>query len=388
MNPAPAERVPFKDRWPWFAVWVPLLLLFYVVANGGSYMAKIHEGGSLPNILCSNLLDALCGIWGLVFWPVMLSLAYATWRLCPLWGATWLTAQLSILLTLGVLLMMAWLSMPMLSGPVLLSFQGATWGFFWKAPANWQEAENQLVRIWKPHGKGTKSFLTDPNPSIRIRTLYKLMDRPGLITASEIAGLLEDPNPNVQQAAMGCLGQLGDRTYAPAIARLLEDPNPQTYQAAIVVLGQLGDRTYAPAIARFLEDPDAQTRLVAAMALLTFKDPSYVPAFASLLDEKDPHIRLRAIATLIRLGDRSCAPAVAGHLSDPNLQVRLYAISFLSGTGDPVHVPAIARLLEDPDPRIQEGAAEALQKLLKKDWPAPRAAKIQAAQAWWAGRRD
>jgi len=390
----PAERIPLRVRWPWFALWVPLVLLLYVLINGGGYILEIDPG--LP--IVRRALQMVHGGYGLLFWPILTAFAYASWRLVPRWKPSWLTAQVVILQILLILFAMLYPSALRFSGSTLLRFyyRPEQTLVVLQAPNNWDEVRCQMIRLWKPHLPGLDRqnlLMKDPDPRIRrqgiVPALWQLGDGGDPLQASKVAPFLEDPDPEVRSTAAAMLIKLGAQaSYVPELTRLLHDPDMNTRYDVAMCLGKIGDSPFVPAITGLLKDPNVQVRLFAVSALGKSGSHSCVPAIARLLEDLDPQVQATSALALGKLGARSCVPAIEKLFMDAsamNAETRGILAVALGYLGDRSFAGEIAKLLETSDDYY---AASALESLSGESWPKVFPDRIKIARAWWAAHKN
>ena len=121
-NPAMADSMeptlPWRARLPWFAVWVPTVLLLYTLVNGAGHILVAYlvlmclpsqEGGLVLEVAAYP-----CGPLGFLIFPVLVIFASVSWKLCSQWspGIRRMAGWLGIWLFLSFLLIQAILLCP------------------------------------------------------------------------------------------------------------------------------------------------------------------------------------------------------------------------------------------------------------------------------------
>lgn len=295
-------KIPLKARLPWFAVWVPLALLLYLLVNGAGHAALYYRCLGLGEDALAPLSPVAPFLWGPLWYlpyPCLIVLAFVSWKLIPQWSATarWTAGMAGFLLLCLLLLAQVWLVQKPFGWP--------------PAAGNLAKQGRMLAWLWRPH-----------------------MSRLWLdLSARDIAECLGDPDPCVRRNAADSLGQLGAKEFTPQIAELLKDPDPGVRAIAAHALGELGAKEFTPRIAALMKDPVPIVRAIAVRVLGQLDVKEFVPQIAALLKDPVPITRGYAAEALGRLGAKECAPQIATLLEDPDPLVRECAASALGKLG-------------------------------------------------------
>ncbi len=104
METSKPAAVPWRARMPWFQIWLPALLLFYVVFNGARHMEAAYRlmNTGIPSSYNTWVLQTASMLHGWLWFSAafsLLVLAHASWRLSPQWsaGVRWLSRMLCVL---------------------------------------------------------------------------------------------------------------------------------------------------------------------------------------------------------------------------------------------------------------------------------------------------
>ena len=141
------EKIPLKARLSWFQVWVPLVLLLYILINGAGHMAAWGLRGPLflhatMGPLARLRVPLLWDPWALPVYLSLALLAVFTWKLAPQFsrGIRWTANLLGLFLFCLCLLAQGWLIQVPCSGYRAAFLVG-----------NWPMQKRILAWIWKPH---------------------------------------------------------------------------------------------------------------------------------------------------------------------------------------------------------------------------------------------
>ncbi len=326
-------KIPLKARLPWFQIWVPIILLLYLLINGAGHVEMLAQWEPLTSTMPSTMerlrVPLLWSTWAFLIYPCLLILAYASWRLAPQFGSggRWASGLVGLFLFCLFLLLQGWMIGAHIPNPT--------------ASSTWARQRRILLWLWKPH-----------------------LGRPGLKpTDRDVAALLKDKDSELRRLATKELGYRGAEEFASGIAKLLEDPDGEVRYEAVHTLGKCGAKEFSPDIARFLGDPNPAMRGVTASALGKLGAKEYAPDMIKLLADPDEHVRILAACGLSFLRAREFFPEIAKLLEDPQWNVRVAAISILDELDAKEFSPDIAKLLKDSEQSVRRAAAITLKKL-------------------------
>gem|GEM_PF-2300620 len=423
----PAGRIPLRARAPWFAIWVPVVLLLYTLVNGAGHMWVAYE------VLCiepSQAFDFLlrlasfpCGPWGFLIFPVLAVFATVSWKLCPQWSPSirWASAMLGALLSAFFLLTQATLlfpdqwqvGIPCPKKTVLRICAVQLWKPHLCRPVLERLRMCSRGPAWKAHASEFASMLRDQDGVVRVQAAQALGDLGAKEYAPDLIALLKGPDSRMRSTAASTLADLGGTEYVQDIETLLKDPVPDVRKEASTALGHLkfkadlraklkdpdpeerawaasaiGNNTtvtkeLAPDLAALLQDPDARMRRNAAAALGSLRAKEYAPNIAALLKDQDTGVRRSAAGALGWLGAKEYLPQIVHMLQTPDAQARIGASRALSDFGATEFIPEIAALLQDPDIEVRAAAARAIGQLTGLNGSYYDEGGIFTAQAWW-----
>ncbi|GEM_PF-6447346 len=134
--------IPWKARWPWFQVWMPLALLLYALLNGVGHMVTMYwvfDIGTDALLPLEWIFAFLCSSDALLTAPCLFILAVVSWKTCPDWSAAvrWASGMLGFFLLFLLLVVQGYL----LQSP-----------FGWPPKAmDWPKQKSMLIWIWMFH---------------------------------------------------------------------------------------------------------------------------------------------------------------------------------------------------------------------------------------------
>ncbi len=167
-----------------------------------------------------------------------------------------------------------------------------------------------------------RSFLADPEPSVRATALGALA-RAGSLVGADLVAALGDPSPAVRaRAAELAAGMPGN--VEPRLAAVLEDPDGAVVEAAAWASGerQPPESAVVAALAAVTtghDDPICREAAVAALGAIG--DPSGLPAILAATADR-PAVRRRAVLALAPFRGAEVEAALERALTDRDWQVR------------------------------------------------------------------
>jgi HEAT repeat protein len=167
-----------------------------------------------------------------------------------------------------------------------------------------------------------RSFLADPEPSVRATALGALA-RAGSLTSDDLVAALGDPSAIVRARAAE-LGAALPGDAAPALAPILGDADPSVVEAAAWASGER--RPPEPCVVAALaavatghDDPTCREAAVAALGAIG--DPTGLPAVLAATGDR-PAVRRRAVLALAPFDGPEVEAALERALTDRDWQVR------------------------------------------------------------------
>jgi HEAT repeat protein len=182
--------------------------------------------------------------------------------------------------------------------------------------------------------------LRAPSPSIRLSTLWELMERAvrDAELAQAVIRCLDDREPAVGAAACRTLGAMGGAAAGavPALIRALSSADDDTRAGAAFALGVLGEQVDAviPELAMLLEDENRTVVYEAAQALWRFKSraeassPRLLAAFNNALIQADHQLIEMLAATLLVISP-DATRLVREHFAQNDPELRQLAMGAL-----------------------------------------------------------
>jgi HEAT repeat protein len=167
-----------------------------------------------------------------------------------------------------------------------------------------------------------RSFLADPEPSVRATALGALA-RAGSLAGADLVAALEDQSPVVRaRAAELAAGMPGN--VDPALAAVLDDPEAAVVEAAAWASGERqppesGITAALAAVTTSHDEPICREAAVAALGAIG--DPAGLPAVLAATTDR-PAVRRRAVLALAPFHGPEVDAALERALTDRDWQVR------------------------------------------------------------------
>jgi MFS family permease len=156
-----------------------------------------------------------------------------------------------------------------------------------------------------------------PDPTRRLRIVWKLADLRDPMAISGLIHALKDPAHSVRSAAADALGRIGTGEAAATLARALTDPDSDIRSPAARALGKIGNTESLKALLGSLRSQDPETLGEIVESLGSIGDSAAILPLICLLDEcRSPVLHRRIAAALAKLGDTESAGEVSALLQD------------------------------------------------------------------------
>jgi HEAT repeat protein len=167
-----------------------------------------------------------------------------------------------------------------------------------------------------------RSFLADPEPSVRATALGALA-RAGSLTTDDLVAALTDTSANVRARAAELVADLPGAAD-PALAPVLGDADASVVEAAAWASGERrppepGVVAALAAVATGHDDPTCREAAVAALGAIG--DPAGLPAVLAATSDR-PAVRRRAVLALAPFDGPEVDAALERALTDRDWQVR------------------------------------------------------------------
>ena len=194
-------------------------------------------------------------------------------------------------------------------------------------PNTLQTLSARLRTLLAPAPRFDPDLLSDPDPTVRWRTLRALARNPQTDLVPQVLQLLADPDPTIRYEAIRVLSAWdpGFEALQPAADLLASDPPPET---AIAIL-DLFSEAPLPAAHNLIRDrlkhENAGIRAAAARALGAHDDPDDVAHLSDLTSDPIPEVRRAACLALGEIDDPTTLPALRRRLQDPDPLTRQIA---------------------------------------------------------------
>ncbi|MEV6061542.1 fumarate reductase/succinate dehydrogenase flavoprotein subunit [Nocardia asteroides] len=217
-------------------------------------------------------------------------------------------------------------------------------------------AQPDLVGTRAPQEAPVRERPVAASPSSpRLVTLLAL-DSPGV---EEVSTYLTDPDPVVRVAALSVLTENTPDGFAPELVRALGDEAASVRRAATESLRELVEvLPDAGVLSDHLASTDPLVRATVIDLLRALRAGS-ATEFRSALHDPDHRARIEAVRALVSLDDAAAVASIAG---DANREVRIAVAHGLASIGAG-GVEVVRTLTTDPDPLVRAAALTAFAAL-------------------------
>ena len=182
-----------------------------------------------------------------------------------------------------------------------------------------------------------------------------------------LIALLGSGDERMRWRAGETLARIGEPAVGP-LAETLSDPNPNVRCGAAEALGKAGTVHDVTTLITRLGDPTVEVRLKAIDALGSIGDVRAVAPLIEALNDGHIDVRLKSADALARIGAPATDPLIAA-LESPHPYVRANAAIALGRIGDVNALEPLAALRHDTDELVRKSAADAVDKLGRKEAP-------------------
>jgi bilin biosynthesis protein len=184
--------------------------------------------------------------------------------------------------------------------------------------------------------------LKHPNPHLRERAMWELVDNPDETTIPRLMSILDDEDTTYRRAAVKTLGAIGHDTVPPLVAALLHSENVTVRGSAAKALAQVA--------INYPEDPFPQLGM---------------EGLKTALQDPNPVVNIAAVMAFGVIGTPSVDILIAALQTTDNPALAMSIVNALSAIDDPRSLAAINTLLADEstDSYVKEAANSALSRL-------------------------
>ncbi|WP_310426623.1 HEAT repeat domain-containing protein [Chamaesiphon sp. VAR_48_metabat_135_sub] len=184
--------------------------------------------------------------------------------------------------------------------------------------------------------------LKHPNPHMRERAMWELVDHPDETTIPRLMSILDDEDTTYRRAAVKTLGAIGHDTIPLLVEALLNSENVTVRGSAAKALAQVA--------LNYPEDPFPSLGIEGLKAAL--QDPN-------------PVVNIAAVMAMGVIGVPIVAILIEALQTTDNPALAMSIVNALSAIGDPRSLDAINMLLADEstDSYVREAATSALSRL-------------------------
>ncbi|WP_310487410.1 HEAT repeat domain-containing protein [Chamaesiphon sp. VAR_69_metabat_338] len=182
--------------------------------------------------------------------------------------------------------------------------------------------------------------LKHPNPHMRDRAMWELVDNPDETTIPRLMSILDDEDTTYRRAAVKTLGAIGHDTVPPLVAALLKSENVTVRGSAAKALAQVAinypeDPFPADGIEGLttaLQDPNPVVNIAAVMAMGVIGAPVVGNLIEALQTTDNPALAMSIVNALSAIDDPRCLTAINILLADESIDsyVKEAATSALS----------------------------------------------------------
>ena len=192
-------------------------------------------------------------------------------------------------------------------------------------------------------------------------------------TTEERIQQLKHPNPHMRERAMWELVDNPDETTIPRLMSILDDEDTTFRRAAVKTLGGIGFDTIPPLVEALLTSDNVTVRGSAAKALaqvaLNYPDEPFptqgIEGLTAALQDPNPVVNIAAVMAMGVIGSPIVDILIEAMQATDNPALAMSIVNALSAIGDPRSLEAINTLLADEstDSYVREAATSALSRL-------------------------
>jgi bilin biosynthesis protein len=192
-------------------------------------------------------------------------------------------------------------------------------------------------------------------------------------TTEERLQQLKHPNPHLRDRAMWELVDHPDETTIPRLMEILDDQDTTYRRAAVKTLGAIGFETVPPLVEALLNSENVTVRGSAAKALaqvaINYPDEPFPPlgieGLKTALHDPNPVVNIAAVMAMGVIGTPIVEILIEALQTTDNPALAMSIVNALSAIGDPRSLATINMLLADEttDSYVREAATSALSRL-------------------------
>lgn len=182
--------------------------------------------------------------------------------------------------------------------------------------------------------------LKHPNPHLRDRAMWELVDNPDATTITRLMSILDDEDTIYRRAAVKTLGAIGHDTVPPLVEALLNSENVTVRGSCAKALAQVAinypEEPFPPlgieGLTTALQDPNPVVNIAAVMAMGVIGTPIVNILIEALQTTDNPALAMSIVNTLSEIDDPRSLEAINNLLADESTDsyVRESATSALS----------------------------------------------------------
>jgi bilin biosynthesis protein len=193
------------------------------------------------------------------------------------------------------------------------------------------------------------------------------------MSTEELFQQLKHPNPNLRDRAMWELVENPDETTIPRLMDLLGEEDTTYRRAAVKTLGAIGADTVAPLVAALLNSDNVTIRGSAAKALaqvaVNYPEEPFpevgIQGLKVALNDANPVVHIAAVMALGQIGTPVVDILVEALQTTDNPALAISLVNALGSIGDSRGVEVLTALTQDDsaDSYVRETATSALSRL-------------------------
>jgi bilin biosynthesis protein len=184
--------------------------------------------------------------------------------------------------------------------------------------------------------------LKHPNPHMRDRAMWQLVDNPDATTIPRLMSILDDEDTTYRRAAVKTLGAIGHETVPPLVEALLNSENVTVRGSCAKALAQVA--------INYPEEPFP---------------PLGIEGLTTALQDSNPVVNIAAVMAMGVIGTPIVHILIEALQTTDNPALAMSIVNALSAIDDPRSLEAINNLLADEstDSYVRESATSALSRL-------------------------
>lgn len=227
-------------------------------------------------------------------------------------------------------------------------------------PFLWDSAGESLKEIGEPAAPALIKTLSNEEITVKLIVIEALGDIKSPAAVKPLTGFLENPNPHIRLETIFALSKYQSERFIPAFINCLQDDSPIVRKAASTALSEMGETAVLPLLGE-LKSGDTKRYDLAFVALMNMTDLKSVEILKKELKSADPEYRgdIESIIVKITANDKSPEFQIK-FLKDENVLIRRNAAYRLGVFNNSEAVLPLITALKDKDQEVRENSITSL----------------------------